>query len=194
MSKTRLALFASGNGSNALNIIDHFSGHPSVEIAFVLSNKIDAPIIASSKAKNVMAVYCTNDQVSDGEYLISLCKENAVNYIVLAGYLRLIPKELIHFFNDRIFNIHPSLLPKYGGHGMYGDFVHQAVINSQETESGISIHFIDECFDRGRMIAQFYCSVEQADTLESLKRKIQFLEHSYFPIVIEKTIISLSHV
>ena len=194
MSKTRLALFASGNGSNALNIIDHFSGHPSVEIAFVLSNKIDAPILASSKAKNVKAIYCTNDQVSDGAYLISLCKENTIDYIILAGYLRLIPIELIQSYPERIINIHPALLPKFGGAGMYGDHVHRAVINSQETESGISIHYVDEYFDCGRMIAQFYCNVEPTDTLTTLKSKIQFLEHSYFPIVIEKTILSLSHV
>jgi phosphoribosylglycinamide formyltransferase-1 len=193
MSKIRLALFASGSGSNAINIIDHFNGHSSVEIAFVLSNKKDAPVIEKSQMRSVETIILSNDLVSQGQVLIDICKEKAIDFVILAGYLRLIPSDFIHYFHERIINIHPSLLPKFGGQGMYGDHVHNAVLNTGEKETGISIHFVDEDFDQGRLIAQFYCPVNEEDTLDTIKNKIQQLEHSYFPVVIEKTVLNIHH-
>lgn len=169
-------------------------GHPSVEVAFVLSNKKEAPVIEKSQLRNIETIILSNDLVSQGSVLIDICNEKKIDYVILAGYLRLIPKDFIQFYHERIINIHPSLLPKYGGQGMYGNNVHNAVLTSKEAESGISIHFIDEDFDKGRLIAQFHCAVQEEDTLETLKKKIQQLEHAYFPVVIEKTVLNLHHV
>lgn len=194
MGKTRIALFASGAGSNALNIIDHFSASADIEVGFVLTNKSDALVIEVSKKKSVPVLIVDNYQVADGDFLIQICKDEKIDFIILAGYLRLIPSKLIEFFPERIINVHPALLPKFGGKGMHGENVHRAVLENKEKETGISIHYINERFDEGRMIAQFYCNVDSEETLTTLKRKIQILEHSYFPIVIEKTILNLSHV
>lgn len=190
MAKTRLALFASGSGSNAINIIDHFMGHPTIEVVFLLTNKKDAPVVDKCHLRSIDTVILSNDSVSQANVLLDICKEKEIDYIILAGYLRLIPKEFIHHYHERIINIHPSLLPKFGGKGMYGDHVHCAVIEEKESVSGISIHFVDEQFDCGRIIAQLYCKVEADDTTASLKKKVQHLEHTYFPLVIEKTILS----
>lgn len=189
MLKIRLALFASGAGSNALNIIDHFVGHASIEVACVLTNRIDAPVIDGAKKRSIPVLIFDNKQVSDGKFLIDVCTENKVDYIILAGYLRLIPKEFTHHYPEKIINVHPALLPNYGGHGMYGDNVHRAVIAAGEDKSGISVHFVDENFDEGRLIAQFYCPVSISESLDTLKKKVQQLEHAYFPIVIENTIL-----
>lgn len=189
MIKTRLALFVSGTGSNALNIIDHFSENETIDVAFVMTNKCDSPVIAHCAERSVNCFVYSNEIVSDGIFLTSICQEQQIDYIILAGYLRLIPSELIENFPERIMNIHPALLPKYGGKGMYGDRVHAAVIAAKEKESGISIHFVDARFDEGRMIAQAYCKIDPTDTPESLRKKIQQLEHAYFPVVIEKTIL-----
>lgn len=194
MIKTRLALFASGAGSNALNIIDHFKNNERIEVAFVLTNRIDAQVIEASKKKFIPTIVLDNIQVADGEFLSDLCKKEKIDFIILAGYLRLIPKKFIEYFPERIVNVHPALLPKFGGKGMYGENVHLAVLEKKETESGITIHFIDEHFDQGRIIAQFYCEIDSEETLTTLKKKIQVLEHSYFPLVIEKTILNLKHV
>lgn len=188
MLKTRLAIFVSGTGSNAMNIIEHFSDNQYVDIAFVLSNKSDSPVVDNCTKRNVTSIICTNDQAADGQFLLDICKEHSIDYIILAGYLRLIPLDLIQKYTERIINIHPALLPKYGGKGMYGDRVHQAVLDAKEHESGISIHFVDPHFDEGRLIAQVFCAIDESDTLSSLKKKVQRLEHAYFPIVIEKTI------
>lgn len=189
MIKTRLALFVSGTGSNALNIIDHFSENEAIDVAFVMTNKSNSPVIAHCAERSVSCFVYSNEIVSDGIFLTSICQEQQIDYIILAGYLRLIPSELIENFPERIMNIHPALLPKYGGKGMYGDRVHAAVIAAKEKESGISIHFVDARFDEGRMIAQAYCKIDPTDTPESLRKKIQQLEHAYFPVVIEKTIL-----
>ena len=194
MSKTRLAIFASGKGSNALNIINHFTGNPEIEVAFILSNKKDAPILEHAKSAGVQTYSFDNNQTADGTFLSSFCQEQNIDFIILAGYLRLIPAELIENFSNKIINIHPSLLPKFGGKGMYGSNVHNAVIEAKETSTGISIHFVNSEFDSGRLIAQFTCEVQPADTLEIIENKIHLLEQAYYPIVIEKTILNYSHV
>lgn len=190
MAKVRIALFASGAGSNALKIIDHFCAHPSVEIGFLLSNKKDALVVGLSNEKGIHTITSTNEQVADGNFLTTLCRENKIDFIILAGYLRKIPVELLKNYTDRIINIHPALLPKHGGAGMYGKYVHEAVLHAKEQETGITIHYVNEHFDEGRIIAQFHCEVKPSDTVESIQAKIQRLEHTYFPYVIEKTILS----
>lgn len=190
MHQKRLAIFASGRGSNALNIIDYFKDHPVAHIAFVLSNRTDAPVLDLADAKNVPTVAMNNEEVADGKLLAAYCLKEKIDYIILAGYLRKIPVELIAAFPGRILNIHPSLLPKFGGKGMYGAHVHTAVLTSGEHESGITIHRVDEEFDRGEILAQYRCDVSPEDTIETLQEKIQYLEHRYFPEVIAKTIAS----
>ncbi len=194
MSKTRLAIFASGKGTNALNIINHFQGNSQIEVAFVLSNKKDAPILERAKLAGLKTFFFDNNQTADGAFLSSFCQEQNIDFIILAGYLRLIPATLIQHFQNRIINIHPSLLPKFGGKGMYGSHVHTAVIEAKETASGISIHFVNSEFDSGRLIAQFTCAIHPEDTLEIIENKIHLLEQAYYPIVIEKTILNYSHV
>ncbi len=194
MIKKRLALFISGAGSNALNIIDYFQNHSQIEVGFVLSNNENSPAIAASKSKSIDVFVCSNNEVLDGKYLIDLCQDHAIDYIILAGYLKLIPGEFIQRYSGRIINVHPSLLPKYGGKGMYGENVHNAVLAANETESGISIHLVNEKFDEGRLLAQFHCLLSNVDSLTTLKKKIAYLEHSYFPAVIEKTILSENYV
>ncbi|MDD2981953.1 MAG: phosphoribosylglycinamide formyltransferase [Crocinitomicaceae bacterium] len=194
MSKKRLAIFASGKGSNALNIIHHLKGNPQMEVVFVLSNKKDAPILEHAKATGVQTYFFDNQQTADGTFLSAFCQEQKIDFIILAGYLRLIPSELIHHFPDKIINIHPALLPKFGGKGMYGSNVHKAVLEAKESITGISIHFVNSEFDSGRILAQFTCSVQPTDDLELIESKIHLLEQAYYPIVIEKTILNYAHV
>jgi phosphoribosylglycinamide formyltransferase-1 len=193
MKKIRLALFASGTGSNALNIIDHFAGHRQIEVGFVLTNKADAPVVEKTQLRGVETIILNNDLVSQAEILLTVCREHEIDYIILAGYLRLVPSEFIEHYDERIINIHPSLLPKFGGKGMYGSRVHEAVLAGGEMESGISIHYVDSEFDEGRVIAQFSCEVDSNDTIETLSAKISQLEHAYFPKVIEETVLSEQH-
>ena len=189
MKKIKLALFASGNGSNALNIIDYFSSNSLIEIGFVLTNKKDAPIVELAQIKGVETFILSNDKVSNGTLLTKICLEKGIDFIILAGYLRKIPEELLTNYSNKIINVHPALLPKFGGQGMYGNNVHKAVFESKQFETGITIHFVNEHFDEGRLIAQFYCEVTKEDTIETIQAKVQKLEHTYFPIVIEKTIL-----
>lgn len=194
MAKIKLALFASGSGSNALKIIEHFSIHPSVEIEFLLTNKKDAPIVELARDKEINVLSFSNEEVADGSFLSKICFDHKIDFIILAGYLRKIPDELIRNYPERIVNIHPALLPKHGGKGMYGRFVHEAVLKAKDTETGITIHFVNEHFDQGRIIEQFKCSISPDDTIEAIQAKIQHLEHSNFSSVIEKTLIPFYHV
>lgn len=193
MLKIRLAIFASGAGSNALNILRHFENNAHIEVAFLMTNRKESPLVLAAKTIATPILVFDNEHVSDGAFLMDICAEHKIDYVILAGYLRLIPKEFILNFKEKIINIHPSLLPDFGGKGMYGDNVHLAVLAAKAKNSGISIHFVDENFDEGRMLAQFYCAVEEEETLSSLKKKIQYLEHTYFPVVIEQTILNQTH-
>ena len=188
MQQKRLAIFASGKGSNALAIIDYFKENPNVRIAFVLSNKSDAPVLTGAAERGIATVVMNNAAVEDGRALASFCTSKKLDYIILAGFLRKIPAALIASYPQRIINIHPSLLPKYGGKGMFGMHVHAAVLANGEKESGITIHYVDEEFDRGEILAQYRCEVSKNETVETLQQKIQYLEHRYFPEVIGKTI------
>ncbi len=189
MQKKRLAIFASGTGSNAMNLIRHFENDADFEVAFVLSNKENAPIVQSASEAGIKVLCYSNEEVSDGQLLTRLCQETQIDWIILAGYLRLIPRELIQAYPNRIINLHPSLLPKYGGKGMYGAKVHEAVLANGETETGITIHFVNEVFDDGEIIAQFKCPVNADESVESLQQKIHGLEHENLPSVVKETIL-----
>lgn len=189
MTKIKLALFASGTGSNVIRFIEYFKNHFSIEVSFVLTNKNDAPVIEKVKAiSNIPVLIFNNNIVADGEKLKDICSVQNIDYIILAGYLRKIPESFTKAFPNKIINVHPSLLPKFGGKGMYGKYVHEAVLANQEIESGISIHFVNEEFDEGKIIAQHKCKLEADENLSSLQQKIQLLEHQFFPLEVEKVI------
>lgn len=190
MNKKRLAIFASGTGSNAINLIKTFREEKALDICFVLSNRADAGIVNSAKEEGVQVIVIDNVQAADGAYLTDLCNEYEIDWIVLAGYLRLIPNDLVRAFDHRMINLHPSLLPKYGGKGMHGRNVHLAVLENEESRTGITIHFVNEKFDDGEIIAQFQCSLEDVDTVEGVESKIRTLEQSYLPVVVKTTILN----
>lgn len=194
MNKIKIAVFASGAGTNALNIIRHFNEHPLIEIAFVLSNKSTAGILPAAQQLGIPVLHYPNAECENGAFMCSLCTEKKIDFIILAGYLRLIPEALTEKFSNKIINIHPALLPAYGGPGMYGMNVHKAILANQEKLSGITIHFIDKEFDKGRIIAQFTCTIEDEKSAEEIQQKVQRLEHTYFPFVIEKTIVNYEYV
>ena len=190
MNKVRIAIFASGTGTNAINLIHYFKDHEHIEVGFVLSNKSDAPVLTSASDLGVQVLNFSNQEVADGDFLTKICREHTIDWIVLAGYLRLIPAPFIHAFDGRIINLHPALLPKYGGKGMHGSHVHKAVIENKETTSGITIHFVNEEFDKGEIIAQFSCAVDSSDSPEDVAAKIHRLEQDHLPAVIENTILN----
>jgi phosphoribosylglycinamide formyltransferase-1 len=192
MKKHRIALFVSGVGSNALNIAAYFNAHPTVDVALLLTNNASSPVLYDFEKMHIPCVIVNNSEAADGTCLISMCQDHDIDTIILAGYLRLIPVSFIQAYSNRIINIHPALLPKFGGKGMYGDRVHEAVLANKSTESGITIHMVNEHFDDGRKLAQFFCVVDSTDTVESLRKKVQQLEHAYYPLVIEQTL-NLEH-
>ena len=189
MKKQRIGIFASGTGSNALNLIQTFSGHESLEVAMVLSNVETAPVLKASFDLGIPIFYMSNDDVSNGGLLNTFCQEQQLDWIVLAGYLRRIPNELIRAYPNKMINLHPSLLPKFGGKGMFGSNVHKAVLEAGESETGITIHFVNEEFDKGQKIAQFVCELNESDDLESIQQKISQLEQIFLPTVVEATIL-----
>ena len=189
MNKTRLAIFASGTGSNAVSIMDYFQKHPAVEVACVLSNRKNAPVLEKAKERLIETIILSNDEAENASILLNFTNKLGIDYVILAGYLRLIPAEFILKFNRKIINIHPSLLPKYGGKGMFGDNVHRAVLHSGDKETGITIHYVDLAFDEGEIIDQFKCDLVYNETIESIRSKIKSLELAYFSSVIEQTIL-----
>ena len=184
-----VALFASGDGTNAENLITYFSASKEVKIKLVVTNNPEAGVIKRAEAhkKNIqliskLALTNYTDQIID------FLQTEKVDLIVLAGFLLKIPEKLIQSFPARIINLHPALLPKHGGKGMYGIHVHQAVINSKEKESGITVHYVNEEYDKGTTILQALCKVDENDTAEALAEKIHELEYFYFPKAVEKVI------
>ncbi|MFA7272416.1 MAG: formyltransferase family protein [Crocinitomicaceae bacterium] len=188
MIKKRLAIFASGSGSNALNLVDFFANHAEIEIGILISNKKEAPVVEACERLGLDVFVLDNEKVSQANVLSSICQNQGIDFVILAGYLRKIPDEFIAEYPNRIINIHPSLLPNFGGPGMYGMRVHQAVKESGKNNTGISIHLVNQEYDKGQLIAQFYCSVDNADTSEMIAKKVQILEHTYFPTVVENYI------
>ncbi len=189
MIKQRIAIFASGSGSNAMNLIQYFKNHSSIEVVFVMSNRTTAPILEKAKKANVQTYCFTNQEVADSVFLNKVCQKEKIDWIILAGYLRLIPAEFSHQFKNRIINLHPSLLPNYGGKGMFGENVHKAVLLNKEKETGITIHYVNAEFDKGRIIAKFHCEISPDETVSSLQDKIHRLEHNYLPKVVETEVL-----
>lgn len=181
----RIAIFASGNGSNAQKIIDHFRYSKEIEITCILYNKQTAGVKEIARKENIQAIFLEKDAFFETEQYITLLKKLDINLLVLAGFLWKIPDNFIRAFPGAIINIHPALLPDYGGKGMYGNRVHEAVIANKEAFSGITIHFVDEHYDNGDIIFQAKCPVLVDDTPETLAQRIHLLEHANYPLVIE---------
>jgi phosphoribosylglycinamide formyltransferase-1 len=183
-----IAIFASGNGSNAQNIIEYFENSKTSKIALVLSNKKDAFVLERASRKNIPVFTFNSKEFNESEIVINKLKEYNIGFIVLAGFLLKVPSNITSAFYNKIINIHPALLPKYGGKGMFGMNVHNAVIEAGEAESGITIHYVNENYDEGRIIFQAKVQVNTEDTPESLAEKIHILEYQHFPAQIEKVI------
>ncbi|MEG0948862.1 MAG: phosphoribosylglycinamide formyltransferase [Bacteroidales bacterium] len=186
--KKRIAIFASGSGSNAENISEYFAHNEKIEISLIISNKADAFVLERAKKLEIPSAVITGKQMQDAESVLSLLKKQSIDFIVLAGYLLKIPSYLIEAYPQAIVNIHPALLPKFGGKGMYGDNVHQAVVAAAEKESGITIHFVNENYDEGATIFQAFCPVLPEDSYEDVAKKVHALEYAHFPQVIEEVI------
>jgi phosphoribosylglycinamide formyltransferase-1 len=186
--KKRIAIFASGSGSNAQKIMEYFKKHADAEVALVLTNNPEAYVLQRADNFEVPSHIFDKQEFYKSDDIISLLKNLQIDLIVLAGFLWLIPENLIAAFPNRIINIHPSLLPKYGGKGMYGNKVHQSVLHAGEEESGITIHFVNEHFDEGETIHQSRFRIEKGDDLEMIKFKGQQLEHLHYPKVVEQVL------
>ena len=188
MSKHKIAILVSGTGTNAVNIIEYFEKNSVADVVLVISNKTDALAVEKARNKGVKTVVFNNESFKKSGVVLDYLMSQSVDFIVLAGFLIKISNDIIHAYPNKIVNLHPSLLPKYGGKGMYGKRVHRAVIEAQEPESGISIHFVNKEYDEGAIIFQAKVSVEKGDSVEVLTKKIQQLEHRFFPKVIEQVI------
>lgn len=189
-SPLSLAIFASGAGSNAQKIIEHFHNHPRIRVALIVSNKKDAGVLEKAKEAAIPTFLIEKEQFFRGDAYVPALISREIDFIVLAGFLWKVPSALIQAYPSRIINIHPALLPNYGGKGMYGKFVHEAVIAAGESESGITIHYVDEQYDHGGTIFQAACPVLTNDTPDSLAERIHQLEHLHYPRVIEETLLT----
>ena len=188
MKKQKIAILGSGSGTNAENICLYFKNHASVEVVFVYTNNKKAGLVNKIKRLGVSLFSLKNKKEDFSVELSFLLSKYGVDYIVLAGFLKKIPASFLKKYNQKIVNIHPSLLPKYGGKGMYGAHIHSLVIKNGEVESGITIHFVNEEYDAGLIVFQKKCTVSKNETIESLSLKIKRLEHTHYPAVLEKII------
>ena len=183
---TRIAIFASGAGSNAQKIIDHFRDSDRIKVSLVVCNKPGAGVLQIAAKEEIPSLVIEKEKFFRGNAYTDELQEAGIDFIILAGFLWKIPAALIRAYPGKIINIHPALLPAYGGKGMYGHHVHQAVIDHQEKESGITIHYVDEQYDHGDIIFQAKCPVLASDTADSLAGRIHQLEHQHYPAVIEQ--------
>jgi len=186
-----IAIFASGSGTNAENIIKYFSNRKTAKVTLVMSNRREAFVLKRAAENNVKSVFFDRNEFYNSGIVLDTLISNDIDFIVLAGFLWLVPDDILTHYNGRIINIHPALLPKYGGRGFYGEKVHKAVISNHETESGITIHHVNKFYDEGDIIFQAKCKVEPSDTPESLAARIHRLEYEHFPRIIEKMISEL---
>jgi len=186
LKPARLAIFISGSGSNAEEIFLHFRNHPSIKVEMVLSNNPDAYGLERSSKFSVPSRVFTRDQFRESVEVLQWLQDAGITHIVLAGFLWLVPLYLIKAFRHRIINIHPALLPRFGGKGMYGMKVHEAVKASADAQSGITIHEVDEKYDEGRTLFQAFCEIDPMDTPKEIAEKVQRLEHLHYPRVIEQ--------
>ena len=188
MDGHKIAILVSGTGTNAINIIEYFEKNSIADVALVVSNKTDALAVEKAQNKGVKTIVFNNESFKKNGIVLNYLKSESIDFIVLAGFLMKVPSDIIHAYPNKIVNLHPSLLPKYGGKGMYGNHVHRAVIEAQESESGISIHFVNEEYDDGAIIFQAKVSIEKKDSVEVLAQKIRQLEHRFFPKIVEQVI------
>jgi len=186
-----IAIFASGSGTNAENIIKYFSNKNSAKVSLVLSNKRHALVLKRAEVLNIRTLFFEHKEFYVTGKVLRYLALYKIDFIVLAGFLWLVPENIIEKYPRRIINIHPALLPRYGGKGMYGDAVHRLVIENHDSESGITIHYVNKMYDDGNIIFQERCRVEPADTWESLAEKVHALEYLHYPKVIEELVLKL---
>ncbi len=187
----KIAIFISGEGSNAQRMISYFAGHQKIKVACLISSKENVQISTTCKKHQVRYhEYGWNEQ--DKKHILDVLKANGIDWIVLAGFLKKIPESMIRIYSNKIINLHPSLLPKYGGKGMYGMHVHRAVIEGKEKESGITIHYVNEEYDKGKIIQQFKTPIQLFDDADSLSEKIRQLETNHFTQTVENEILNPS--
>lgn len=187
-AQKRVAIFVSGTGTNCENIIRYFAGSEVVNIALVVSNKSDAPALEKARRLGVPTEVVSKSQLSDSSFMLSLLRERDIHFIVLAGFLLMIPDYLTAAYPRRIINLHPSLLPKFGGKGMYGHRVHEAVKAAGETETGMTVHYVTGECDGGEIIAQYKTAISPEDTPEDIAAKENLLEMRYYPLVIKQVL------
>ncbi len=183
-----IAVFASGSGTNAENIIRFFRPGKNINVKLIVSNKLSAKVLERAKNHNIAHSVFTREQFYQSDNVLLELDRYDIDFLVLAGFLWMVPENLIKKFPYRIINIHPALLPKYGGKGMYGSKVHETVIANKEKESGITIHYVNERYDEGNIIFQATCPIAEGDTAEMLASKIHKLEYEHFPRVIEEVV------
>ena len=190
MKIKRLALLASGNGTNVQQVTEYFQSNPDsgIVVDCIIYNRKEAYVATRAEKLGVEAFYMNKDDFFGGNRVVDLLRQRQIDYVILAGFLLLIPPSLLKAYPGHIVNIHPALLPKYGGKGMYGNHVHEAVVAACEKETGITIHLVDEEFDHGRVLFQASCSVEPADTAEAVATKVHLLEKEHYPRVIHQFI------
>ena len=186
-----IAIFASGTGSNAAKIIEYFEGSPNIRVSLLVSNKADAPVLALADAKGIEKLVLRRADFYEAENLLETLRDRGISFIVLAGFMWLVPDYLVKAYVGRMVNIHPALLPQYGGKGMYGMNVHRAVKAAGERQTGITIHYVDEHYDEGSIIFQARCAIAPEDRPEDIARKVQQLEHRHFAPVVEELLQAL---
>lgn len=187
-SSTKVAIFASSSGSNAQNIVEYFANNKYIEVALILCNNKQAYVLERAKKLNIQVAIVTKSDFYNSAKILSLLNEYGINFIVLAGFFLIVPEYLVKAFNKKIVNIHPSLLPKFGGKGFYGDKVHKAALEANEGITGITIHYVDNNIDTGEIIFQKRYVIESSETCETLNKNILALEHKYYPIIIERVL------
>ncbi len=189
-----IAVFASGSGTNFQAIVDYFRNHKMIKVGTLFCNSPDAGAVRRAEKAGIPVVLFTKEDLYGSNKVLNILLEKRIDLIVLAGFMWLIPPKIVSRFRGRIVNIHPALLPKFGGKGMYGINVHNEVISNREKVSGITIHCIDEEYDRGEIVFQAICDVSEDDTPATLAEKVKDLEHRYYPVVIEKLLADDNHV
>ncbi|MBS1919738.1 MAG: phosphoribosylglycinamide formyltransferase [Bacteroidetes bacterium] len=187
-SEIRLAIFASGTGSNAQKIIDHFRNNPHIRVVLIVCNKPGAGVLKIADQEKISTLLTEKEKFFRGNANLDELKQYKIDWIILAGFLWKIPDAMIRAFPDKIINIHPALLPNYGGKGMYGPKVHETVLANHEKESGITIHYVDNKYDHGKILLRVKCPVLPDDTADSLAQRVHVLEHTHYPATIEKLV------
>ncbi len=181
----KIAIFASGAGTNAQNIYDHFRNNSGIEVSLILCNNPDAYVLSRANEINVPSILFDRKQFYSTDVVLNALKSKEIDLIVLAGFLWLIPENILRNYTDKIVNIHPALLPKYGGKGMYGNNVHKQVVKNNEKQSGITIHYVNEKYDEGKIIFQAFCDLSADDKPEDVANKVHKLEYLHYPKIIE---------